>query len=57
MEPVRKIAGGFKSKVVSLFKTSKPKQIVYERRKKLSKPKRQKQFEENILKASEIFLN
>ena len=38
-EPIRKSAGGFKDKIVSLFKTNTPKQTVYRRGKKLSKPK------------------
>ena len=37
----RKITGGFKDKVVSLFNTKAPKQTVYEKGKKLSKPKTQ----------------
>ena len=37
----RKITGGFKDKVVSLFNTKVPKQTVYEKGKKLSKPKTQ----------------
>ena len=40
-EPIRKSVGGFKDKVISLFKTNTPKQIVYGRGKKLSKPKTQ----------------
>ena len=40
-ESIRKSVGGFKDKVISLFKTSTPKQTVYERGKKLSKPKTQ----------------
>ena len=36
-------------KIVSLFKTNTPKQAVYGRGKKLSKPKTQKQSEENII--------
>ena len=39
--PIRKSVGGFKDKIVSLFKTNTPKQTVYGRRKKLSKPKKQ----------------
>ena len=50
-ESIRKIAGGFKDKDVSLFKTNTPKQIVYGRGEQLSKPKTQKQFEENIIKS------
>ena len=42
-KPIRKSAGGFKDKIVSLFKTSTPKQTVYGRGKKLSKPKAPKQ--------------
>ena len=38
-EPIRKSAAGFKNKVTSLFKTNIPKQTVYGRGKKLSKPK------------------
>ena len=34
-EPVTKIVGGFKNKIVSLFNTNTPKQIVYGRGKKL----------------------
>ena len=33
--------GGFKDKIVSLFNTNTPKQTVYGRGKKLSKPKKQ----------------
>ena len=40
-EPIRKNVGGFKDKIVSLFKTNTPKQTVYGRGKKLSKPKTQ----------------
>ena len=42
-KPIRKSAGGFKDKIVSLFKTSTPKQTAYGRGKKLSKPKAPKQ--------------
>ena len=38
-EPIRKSVSGFKNKVISLFKINTPKQTVYGRRKKLSKPK------------------
>ena len=38
-EPIRKSVGGFKDKIVSLFKTNTPKQTVYGRKKKLSKSK------------------
>ena len=40
-EPLTKISGGFKDEVVSLFTTNMPKQTVYSRGKKLSKPKTQ----------------
>ena len=39
LEPLS--VGGFKNKIVSLFKTNTPKQTVYRRRKELSKPKAQ----------------
>ena len=37
----RKSTSGFKDKIISLFKTNTPKQAVYGRGKKLSKPKTQ----------------
>ena len=40
-EPIRKNVGGLKDKVISLFKTNTPKQRVYGKEKKLSKPKAQ----------------
>ena len=40
-EPIRKSIGGFKDKIVSLFRTNTPKQTVYGGGKKLSKPKTQ----------------
>ena len=40
-KPVRKSVGGFKGKIVSLFKASTLKQTVYGRGKKLGKPKTQ----------------
>ena len=40
-EPIIKSASGFKGKIVSLFKRNTPKQTVYGRGKKLSKPKTQ----------------
>ena len=40
-EPIRKRLGGFKYQNVSLFKTNTPKQTVYGRGKKLSKPRKQ----------------
>ena len=39
--PIRKSAGGFKDKTVSFFNTNTPKQTVYGRVKKQSKPKTQ----------------
>ena len=49
-EPTRKSVGGFKYKIVSLFKTNTPKQTVYGRGKKLSKPKAQNIINHFILK-------
>ena len=43
-EPIRKNVHGFKDKIVNLFNANKPKQIVYERRKKLSKAKTQNEI-------------
>ena len=40
-KPKRKSVGGFKDKIVSLFKTNTLKQTVYGRETKLSKPKTQ----------------
>ena len=40
-EPIRKSVGGFKDKIVSLFKTNTPTQTVYGRGKKLSKSETQ----------------
>ena len=39
-EPIRKRLGGFKDQIVSLSKTNTPKQTVYGRGKKLSKPRK-----------------
>ena len=45
---IRKSVGGFKYKIVTIFKINTPKQPVYGQRKKLSKPKKtQKQTEED----------
>ena len=49
-KPVRKSVVGFKDKIVCLFKTNTPKQTVYRRRKKLSKPKTQNISNPFILK-------
>ena len=40
-DPIRKSVGGLKNKIVSLFKTNKPKQTLYGRGRKLSRPKTQ----------------
>ena len=40
-EPIRKSVDGFEDEVISLSKTNTPKQTVYGREKKLSKPKTQ----------------
>ena len=53
-EPIRKIVGAFKDRVVSHFKANTSdfgKQTMYWRGKKLSKPKAQKQSEDNIIKS------
>ena len=50
-EPTRKSESDFKDQVVSIFKTNIPKQTMYGRGKKLSKPKTQKQSVENIIKS------
>ena len=42
--------GGFKDKVVTVFKTNTHTQTVYGRERKLSKRKSQRQSEENIFK-------
>ena len=47
-ESIRKIVSGFKEKVVSLFNTNTPEQMLHGSGKKLSKPKTQKQSEENL---------
>ena len=44
-EPIRKSIGGFKDKVIRLFKTNTRKQTVYGRGKKISKPKTQTKLE------------
>ena len=41
-QPTNKSVGGFKDKGVSLFKTNTPKQTLYRRGQKLSKPRKQK---------------
>ena len=40
-KPIRKSVGGFKHKIVTLFKTNIPKQTMYVKGKKLSRPKTQ----------------
>ena len=54
-KPIRKTVCSFKDKVISLFETNTPKQLVYEGVKKVNKLKVQNQSEENII-ALEIFL-
>ena len=49
-ELIRKILGVFKDKIVRLSNTNTPKQTVYRRWNKLSKPKAQKQPEENKIR-------
>ena len=39
VKPIRISEGDFKDKTLSSFKTNAPKQTVYEKRQKLSKPK------------------
>ena len=49
-EPVRKSVGGFKDKIVSLFKKNTPRETVHGREKKLSKQKTQNVGNPFILK-------
>ena len=53
-KPIRKVVGGIKDKVVSIFKINTlkdyGKQTVYGRSKKVRKPKTQKQSEDNKIK-------
>ena len=53
-ERIRKSVGGFKDKIISLFKTNTPKQTVYGRGKKISKPKTQNIRNSFILKKEKI---
>ena len=46
----KKSVGSFKDKVISIFKINTPKQTVYEREKKLRKPKTQNTRNPFILK-------
>ena len=55
-EHIRKSVGGFKDKIIRLFDTNTPKQTVYGRGKKLSKPKTKKQLKKTKLIALEILL-
>ena len=57
LEEFWRSSGGFKDKVVTLFKINKPEQIMYASRKKLGKPKTHKHSEKNIIKTLEIFFN
>ena len=58
-QPIRKRVGGFKYKIVSLFKTNAPKQTVYGRGQKISNPKTQniilKKKKKEIKDRTEIF--
>ena len=56
-EIIRKTEGDFKDEVVSLFKTKIPKKTLYGKEEKLSKPKTQTKYEENIIGVSKTFLN
>ena len=56
-EPIRKSLGGFKDKIVTLFKTNTSKQPVYGRQKKLSKPKTQNIRNPFILKKKKQEIN
>ena len=53
---LRKTTGGFKDKIVSLFKTNTPKQTVHGRRKKLSKSRKQN-IKKSILYQKKTFWN
>ena len=53
-EIIRKTEGDFKDEVVSLFKTKIPKKTLYGKEKKLSKPKTQTKYEENIIRRINI---
>ena len=53
-EPITKIVGGFKDKAVSFFNINTQKQTTYGRAKTVSKPKTQKQFEENKINSVKI---
>ena len=56
-EIIKKTEGDFKDEVVSLFKTKIPKKTLYGKEEKLSKPKTQTKYEENIIDVSKTFLN
>ena len=62
-ESIRKSVGGFKDKVINLFKTNTPKQSTYGKGKKLSKPKTQnknktlEEKEENTDRIDRIIIN
>ena len=53
-EIIRKTEGDFKDEVVSLFKTKIPKKTLYGKEEKLSKPKTQTKYEENIIRRINI---
>ena len=48
-EPIRKSVGGLENKTVNLFKTNTPKETVYGKGKKLSKPKKKKKKLRSLL--------
>ena len=50
LESIRKSVGGFKDKVVSLFKRNTPMQTLYGRGKKLSIQKSQEQLKDRIIR-------
>ena len=54
--PIRKVVGGFKNKVVSLFNTNAPKETVHGREKYLGKPKPKKNLKKKNTIALEVFL-
>ena len=55
-EHIIKSVGGFKDRVISLFKTNTPKQAVFGQGKKLNKLKTRKWSEENIINSNRHFL-
>ena len=49
-EPIRKTVSDSKDKIMSLYKTNVPKQTVYMRGKKLSKPRKQNTPEKKLFR-------